>query len=793
MPHTNLFRLLILDFYWVFQYTLYLRRILMNVKRSITTAFFIFTALITLGANKIPFPENIPIEHFSYFHYPTDVLGFKDSREGAEITPEGYIYTGYTELIFLQGNELAHSPLRKHYWLEKEYLPIHYWVHTVEQIEYHYSAFAAPLRLNPDNNLVVFLKVTITNRGDKKKTSRFAAGTRYWPDECEGDGYYSPARNRFRRPETPLRIGLYEQEGERFIRKWNFEFKNNALLRDGKILYTFSSKMPPELFSYRGQKAEPGKPFKQPLFPSSPVGLALFSNDLNPGESVELFIKMPYTPITPGSPEAAEIASLNFNTVKEKVVRFWEDILSRGMQVELPEAKPLNVYKASLIYQLIARDKIDGYYVQKVNEFHYDAFWLRDSAYFVRSYDLGGYYDIAKECLEFFFRWQREDGNFLSQGGQYDGWGQTLWAMGQHYRLTRDRVFGEKCLDAIMKAAVWMNKRMDEDPLGIMPVTTPGDNENIEDAHLTGHNIWALAGLKNAVLLAEGLGKQEETETLKSLYKRLKLNFHTVLRKTLKRTGNYIPPALDRDGGQDWGNMMAVYPEEILPPRHPAVTETLARTRQKYSEKIMTYMDGQYLHHYLTMKNTETRVVRGDREDALEEFYAVLAHTGSTQTGFEFTVKPWSDRDFYGNLAPHGWFAAKYRNLLRSMLIRERDDILHLLSVVSPAWAVPGEFIRVKNAPTYFGKVSFIVFFKDDGMELEIEPEFFQSPQTVAVHLPYFVKYTGADTGEFKDNTLFISPQTRKVSIYWQKKENVPFFSFKKMVHWLREEYGSGM
>lgn len=76
---------------------------------------------VLIAGAKIPFPENIPVKHFSYFQYPTDVLGFMDSREGAEITPGGNIYTGYTELIFLQGNRLSHFPLRKHYWLESTF------------------------------------------------------------------------------------------------------------------------------------------------------------------------------------------------------------------------------------------------------------------------------------------------------------------------------------------------------------------------------------------------------------------------------------------------------------------------------------------------------------------------------------------------------------------------------------------------------------------------------------------------------------------------------------------------
>lgn len=761
----------------------------MNLKQFLTIALFVFPALGIQGSDKIPFPENIPIEHFSYFHYPTDVLGFMDAVEGAEITPKGYIYTGSTEIIFLQGKELSHFPLRQHYWLEKDYLPIHYWIHNVEDMEFKFTALAAPLQFNPGNNLIVLLKVFITNRGNKKENPRFVAGTRYWPEESEGNGRYAPARHRFRRPEKPLRIGLYRQDGERFSRKWNFAFKNHALLRNGKILYSFSSDVEPQYLSYRGYKTEPGKTFRQPLLASSPVGLVLFSKSLEPGESMEIGITMPYAPVEDGSSEAVEMASLTFPGMKEKIVDFWEGILSRGMQVELPEAKPVNVYKTSLIYQLIARDKVGENYIQKVNEFHYDEFWLRDSAYFVRSYDLGGYHDIAKECLEFFFSRQREDGNFLSQGGQYDGWGQTLWAMGQHYRLTGNKPFAEKCLAAIKKAGEWLKEQMEEDPLGIIPITTPGDNEDIRGGHVTGHNIWALAGLKNAVFLAEGLNRPEDASELKSLYKKLKRNFLRTLRKTLKKTGNYIRPALDQVGGQDWGNLMAVYPEEILPPHHPAVTETLKRSKQKYREKIMTYNDTEYLHHYLTMKNTETLVMRGDREEALEEFYAVLAHTSSTQAGFEFSINPWSTRDFRANLAPHGWFAAKYRNLLRNMLVREREKTLHLLSVISPVWAVPGERIRVKDAPTYFGKISLTALFTENGMRIEIEPEFFEAPETIAIHIPYFASFVHADTGTFKSNTLLISPDTGKAAIKWQKKEKAPLFSFETMVNWLKNEY----
>lgn len=768
----------------------------MKRKLCLFAVLLIFTAMPLIwgsGSERVPFPEDIPLEHFSYFQYPTDVLGFKDSREGAEITPEGNIYTGYTEMIFLHGDKLNLFPLRKHFWLEREYLPIHHWKQTIDGMEYRFSAFAFPLLMNPENNLLIFVKLTVTNRSGSNRTrfGRIAIGTRYVPPESEGSGRYAPSRHRFRRPESPIRPGYYLQEGERFSADWRFMFRGNSLQRDGKILFTYSPgyNVDQEFFSYRGYKTDPEKAFNQPVIASSPVGIARFSKKLAPGESFDVYIKMPYTPVEADSAQTREINALRFSRTKERVAGFWDNVLSRGMTIELPEPKPVHVYNTSLIYDLIARDKVGNHYIQKVNEFHYDEFWLRDSAYIARSYDLGGYHQLARECLEFFFRWQREDGNFMSQGGQYDGWGQTLWIFSRHYLLTGNRSFGLQALDAIMRAAAWLDKTIDKDPLGIIPKTTPGDNEDITDGHVTGHNIWALAGLKGAVDMAEHMGKNAEANHLRMLYRKLNQNFLKVLRKALKRTGNYIPPALDQDGGQDWGNLMAVYPEEILPPNHPAVSETLRRSRKKYREKIMTYLDTQWLHHYITLKNTETLVAKGDQQTALEEFYAVLAHTSSTHAGFEFNIRPWSNRDFHANLVPHGTFAATYRNLLRSMLVRERADTLHLLSVVSPAWAVPGEQVRVDDAPTDFGKISYTASFTKDGLELDIRPEFTRPPVSVAVHMPYFTSFVSASTGEYNNGILVLPPSTTRVSIKWKKKKNAAVYSFERMVNWLKNEY----
>src|SRR5690348_18472533 len=40
---------------------------------------------------------------FSYYSHSVDEIGVMDAPQGAEITPEGSLYTGYGELVFLTG------------------------------------------------------------------------------------------------------------------------------------------------------------------------------------------------------------------------------------------------------------------------------------------------------------------------------------------------------------------------------------------------------------------------------------------------------------------------------------------------------------------------------------------------------------------------------------------------------------------------------------------------------------------------------------------------------------------
>ncbi len=408
---------------------------------------------------------------FSYYSHPTDEIGVMDGR-GTEVTPEGYLYTGYGELMFLAGPGL--TPVRQRVrTLLDGWLPVIRYGARRGDIDYRFTLFAATLDGQPEGPVVDFVRVTMTNSGGAPTRARLAFAARYTGPSNTGS---ARADNRFRRPVTPKRKGQYDQPGVDFDPTWTYGLDHGAFLRDGKVFYVYPTSPQPELrltLKASGQRTDSIPSRRLEVQRTTPVGVTVYDVVLPAGGSESVVVKLPYTPVAADAPWLARLRAADFDDYLTRTETFWRGVVGRGMQVQVAEPKVVNTFKASLVYDLMARDKLGDDYVQTVNELHYHAFWLRDASYIVRAYDVTGYPEIARQALDFFAGWQQPDGNFVSQGGQYDGWGQALWAYGQHYRITRDTAFARRVLPAVQRAVVWLDSARATDPLHLVPSTTP--------------------------------------------------------------------------------------------------------------------------------------------------------------------------------------------------------------------------------------------------------------------------------------------------------------------------------
>ncbi|HEV2136424.1 MAG TPA: hypothetical protein VGR47_19530 [Terracidiphilus sp.] len=761
------------------------------VRKFVPVLVFVFTAIY--AGSQVPTQMvNPDIDRqpgpFSYYSHSVDEIGVMNAPLATEITPEGSLYTGYGELLFLTGPEM--SPIAPRIrTLEQGYIPIVHMQHTQAGIGYSFTFFTAKL---DDGTLVNFARIVEKNLTGRPTRAVLTAATRYQNDTANGSG---TGEHRFKRPVEADSPSAYRQLGVEFNPDWVYSFSDHAFLRSGQVFYLFpdapDKRMLTEKQFYNIQVNN--SPRALHMFPTSLVGLVSYSSILAPGAERTITFMMPLVPLAEGA-ETEKILKTSYDAELAATIHSWEQIVASGMEISVPEEKVNDTFRASLVYDLLARDKVGDDYIQSVNQLHYHAFWLRDASDIVNMYDLTGYSQVASQDLTYFPRFQQPDGQFLSQQGQYDAQGQVLWVYGQHYLMTHDLAFARNVFPSVERAVAWLDKVRASDPLHLIPPSNVKDNEYVE-GHITGYNLLALGGLKNAALLADAVGEPAKAAAYRADYDTYRKDFVKALSRCTSLDGGYIPPSLDGNcGGQDWGNLMGTYPEHVFAADDPLIAATLKKVQSKYQEGLTTYGDGRYLHDYLMMKNTLTEIVRGEQQQPVKDLYALLVHTSSTHAGFEFAIRPWGNRDFADNLTPHGWYAAEFRITLRDMMVREDEGQLHLLTVMSPAWFGAGKVIRVERAPTEFGQVGFTLTQPDDhSAKIELQTQWTKQPQAVLLHLPWFADVTQVTVdgkpAKPSGGMVRIPADAHEVLLQWSRRSDAPDWSYEQAVHAYEQEY----
>src|SRR5581483_10724489 len=250
-------------------------------------------------------------EPFSYFSHPTDVIGVMDARVGTLVSPEGYLFTGYGELMFFTGNPPRPASQRVK-TLYRGYLPVVEYRYREGPIEYRLSAFTATLDGNPESPLMNFIRVIAVNRGKNSFVGHFAAGMRYLNEANAASG---TGDNRFWRPLIPKYVGAASQPGVEWNPDWQYELANDSFLRDGKVLYLFDTETPPArslVLKEAHNRAPDLTPRKLKIEKTTPTGIVRYDILLQPGARQALEFRMPYEPLSPDSPLVERLRKASF-------------------------------------------------------------------------------------------------------------------------------------------------------------------------------------------------------------------------------------------------------------------------------------------------------------------------------------------------------------------------------------------------------------------------------------------------------------------------------------------------
>jgi hypothetical protein len=621
---------------------------------------------------------------------PTDQIGVPGMLAGAEITPEGDLYTGWAEYELRFGRRLARwdQPTRV---LPDPGVPLLSSSLADGPVRYTETVFAVALAGRP----VAYETVSAVNDSSRARSARVAMAIAYSGGrEIRGAHLLPTGAYRYERPVSGQPDGFYDQPGQAFSTEFRYSVRGRDLNRSGLLLA-------------RGPAAPSHSVASAAASPMTTTHDArLFTAQLPPGGHAHFTWQIPLEPGTPGAFTNRSLDSMSLRAARGELERLWHSQEAGAMQISVPERKVVATYRASIAEMLESRFRTSTGWVQASNKLQYQAFWIRDAAIETQALDLVGLHRAAAQNLTFLDTYQQPDGLFISRTDQYDGLGEALWALDEHAQLTGSAMFAKAQLTRIGKAIDWLSAAAAGDPLGLLPAGNPGDNE-LAYGHITGDDLWAAAGLRSAVADAKLAGRTDLETAWQAVDTRFEASLDSAIAAAYARAG-HIPPVLDASGGQDWGNYYAAYPVQVLPARSPAVSATLAWARAHMAEGLPTYDNGESLHDYLGFSLFQTELEADDVSDAVAGLYAELVHTTATDEGWEWDIAPFGDRASAVNLAPHGTFAGDYVALLRDMLVAEgASGDLNLLAGASPAWLAPGRHITVTAAPTDDGEISF--------------------------------------------------------------------------------------
>lgn len=454
----------------------------------------------------------------------------------------------------------------------------------------------------------------------------------------------------------------------------------------------------------------------------------MITGELTEGTAKELVLKLP----SPAVSATATLTTLDYNAARNATTQYWEDWQNKGASFKVPEEAVNNLYRANLWHALsLPRHTLDSTgalhmdlpytnigYGQK------DALWPINQAVYVdyMIYGLRGYEKVAQDEIAAMYKTQQQpDGRMAGNAN----WGVYspghLYAVAQNYLLTRDRKSFESLLPKSLKTLDWCLAQ-------VAKANKSGLIEQPLNDLTTAKREWAFiqayfgGGLQKfgEALATYGHPRAKEVQAAASKMKKdVTVEF---ARSSVKS------PVVQLEDGT-WINYVptdALTPRRIMEEWYPTDVDCgalhMSRLGVLDQNSWLTTALLHDLEDNLLFKNQgaanepvyvqqgNTYLLRDEPKAVIRSFYSLMA-CGFSHEQLTPLEHRWAWGQYYGPPSTDGaWF-----EIYRKMLLNELGgDALIIGQAVPREWLQKGKQIEVKNAPSYFGPVSFTVEGEND-------------------------------------------------------------------------------
>ncbi|MCF8024729.1 MAG: hypothetical protein K9J79_04510 [Desulfobacteraceae bacterium] len=440
------------------------------------------------------------------------------------------------------------------------------------------------------------------------------------------------------------------------------------------------------------------------------------------------------------------------STRRKTPVNTWEGVLGETAQMQVPDEKFRFLYDTAVrtLIMLSAHDPVPGPYT-------YRRFWFRDACLMLNSMMAANMLERSRNCIDRFPARQKMNGYFRSQEGEWDSNGQVLWIMHRYLELTGNKP-SAGWLESALKAAEWIEKkRTPKRPAvrhaGLLPAGFSAEHLGPNDYYYW-DDFWGLAGLAAATVMARRYHSATLGEKLNKEYEDFsKCIFSSISAVPEWKSRGAIPasPYRRMDAGAV-GSLVADYPLQLTPAGDPKIMNTVEFLMDQcfYEGAFFQDMIHSGINAYLTLDIAQSLLRAGDpRYQTLIRNVADLA----SPTGqWPEAIHPHTKGGCMGD-GQHGWAAAEWVLMMRSLFVREEENALVIGSGVFPQWLSGSEPLGFGPTPTPYGPVTVNITPKDGFALVEVSCNWRVRSPEIRVSLPGFsqaVRDAGQDHTHFQ-------------------------------------------
>ncbi|MBB3343974.1 hypothetical protein FHW73_001847 [Luteimonas sp. RC10] len=481
-------------------------------------------------------------------------------------------------------------------------------------------------------------------------------------------------------------------------------------------------------------------------------GALVYTVRLEPGQAREFDLLIPMT----GAAPSLAAGQWQPQAWQDEMARTWHGKLGE-VGIEVPEAGRdlANTLRTSLAHMLISRI---GPRLQPGTR-SYARSWIRDGAMISEGLLRMGRPEVVKDYVEWYAPYQFDNGMVpccVDDRGsdpvpENDSHGELIFNIAEYWRYTHDDAFLARMWPHVLGAFDYMetlraserteaNRKVNEAFYGMMPVSISHEGYSAKPMHSYWDNFWALRGYKDAVEIAQALGKTEDVARMTAARDEFRADLDASLRAAARLHGiDYLPGAAELGDFDPTSTTIALAPggeQGRLP------EDLLVNTFERYWTLFADRRDGRKPWKDYTpyeWRNVAAFVRLGWRERANEVrewFFGHRAPLAWNQWGEVVTPTPRTPF-FLGDL-PHAWVGSDFVRSALDMFayVREVDDSIVLAAGVPADW-FDGIGVRLHGMRTPQGKLGYRLRRENDVLALDVDADAGLPPGGLVLQWPY--------------------------------------------------------